>query len=65
MKNVFLLTPRLIIQDGKMMIKLRRLMLLGLLISGFVILSGCVQEKTLTVPTEIPLLAVNLAIWGH
>jgi hypothetical protein len=37
-----------------MNIKLRILMLLGLLIIGFVFFSGCVQEKTLTVPTEIP-----------
>jgi hypothetical protein len=37
-----------------MIIKLRMLMLLGLLISGFVFFSGCVQEKALTVPTEIP-----------
>lgn len=37
-----------------MNIKLRILMHLGLLIIGFVFFSGCVQEKTLTVPTEIP-----------
>jgi hypothetical protein len=53
-KNVFLLTQRLLIEGAKMNIKLRMLMLLGLLICGFVIISGCVQEKALTVPTEIP-----------
>lgn len=37
-----------------MIIKLRMLMLLGLLICGFVFFSGCVQEKALTVPTETP-----------
>jgi hypothetical protein len=35
-----------------MIIKLRKLILLGLLISGFIFFSGCVQEKVLTVPTE-------------
>jgi hypothetical protein len=35
-----------------MIIKLRKLILLGLLISGFVFFSGCVQEKALTIPTE-------------
>jgi len=35
-----------------MIIKLRMLMLLGLLMSGFVFFSGCVQEKTLTVSNE-------------
>ncbi|CAG0999327.1 hypothetical protein METP3_03188 [Methanosarcinales archaeon] len=35
-----------------MIIKLRMLMLLGLLISGFVFFSGCVQEKALTVSNE-------------
>jgi hypothetical protein len=37
-----------------MIIKLRMLMLLGLLISGFVFFSGCVQEKALTVSNETP-----------
>jgi hypothetical protein len=37
-----------------MIIKLRMLMLLGLLISGFVFFSGCVQEKALTSSIEIP-----------
>ena len=37
-----------------MIIKLRMLMLLGLLLSGFVFFSGCVQEKTLTVSNETP-----------
>jgi hypothetical protein len=36
-----------------MIIKLRILMLLGLLISGFVF-TGCVQEKALTVSNETP-----------
>jgi hypothetical protein len=36
-----------------MIIKLRMLMLLGLLISGFVFFSGCVQEKGLTSSIEI------------
>lgn len=35
-----------------MIIKLSKLILPGLLISGFVFFSGCVQEKALTVPTE-------------
>jgi hypothetical protein len=52
-KNLFFLKI-LHIQGGKMIIKLRMLMLLGLLTSGFVFFSGCVQEKALTVPTEIP-----------
>ena len=37
-----------------MIIKFRMLMLLGLLISGFVFFSGCVQEKALTVSNETP-----------
>jgi hypothetical protein len=37
-----------------MIIKLRMLMLLGLLMIGFVFFSGCVQEKALKAPTEIP-----------
>jgi hypothetical protein len=37
-----------------MIIKLRMLMLLGLLIGGFVFFSGCVQEKALTVSNETP-----------
>ncbi|CAG0994732.1 hypothetical protein METP2_02841 [Methanosarcinales archaeon] len=37
-----------------MIIKLRMLMLLGLLISGFVFISGCVQEKALTVSNDTP-----------
>jgi len=39
-----------------MIIKLRMLMLLGLLISGVVFFSGCVQEKALKVPAEIPTI---------
>jgi hypothetical protein len=34
--------------------KLRMLILLGLLISGFVFFSGCVQEKALTVSNDTP-----------
>jgi hypothetical protein len=46
-----------------MIIKLRKLILLGLLISGFVFFSGCVQEKALTVsigtPTVQPTTITN------
>ena len=37
-----------------MIIKLRMLILLGLLISGFVFFSGCVQEKALTISNDTP-----------
>jgi hypothetical protein len=37
-----------------MIIKLRILMLLGLLISGFIFFSGCVEERALTVSNETP-----------
>ena len=46
-----------------MIIKLRLLMLLGLLISGFVLFGGCVQDKVLTVPTETPTLQPTTEIY--
>jgi hypothetical protein len=44
-----------------MIIKLRMLMLLGLLISGFVFFSGCVQEKALTVSNETPTVQPTIS----
>ena len=43
-----------------MIIKLRWLILLGLLISGFVFFSGCVQENDLIVPTETSVVSPTM-----